>query len=192
LLLAALIGVFVARNWKKIPVPPELPKPFVASLKFITAADLARLPLATRFDSPIGTEHGAMTYNAQFMGEWNQDFGGCHTGDDLNGIGGYDTDLGDPVFAAADGMVVFAASAGGAWGNVVIIAHAIENRGARQCVQSYYAHMLGIAVSRGEIVRRGQRVGSIGKADGRYFAHLHFELRAFPTTHIGAGYRQTL
>jgi hypothetical protein len=163
---------------------------YIASLDLMRAADMARLPLAVRFDCPIGSEHGALTYNAQHFGEWNEDFGACHLGDDLNGIGGYNTDLGDPAFCVAEGRVLFAGNGGPGWGNLVIVAHAVDEAGRRNSVQSLYAHLDSISVAVGQNVGRGDKIGGIGTAGGRYYAHLHFEIREFPAPHIGAGYRQ--
>jgi hypothetical protein len=85
---------------------------------------LASLPIATRFDFPIGNENGALTYNAQGFTEND------HLGDDLNGIGGENSDLGDPVHAIADGRVLFAGDGGPGWGNIVILLHAYAEDGA--------------------------------------------------------------
>jgi len=52
-----------------------------------------RIPLAVRFDMPMGAANGALTYNAQSFWEMNERRGGRHTGDDLNGIGGMDTEI---------------------------------------------------------------------------------------------------
>ncbi|HEY1582915.1 MAG TPA: hypothetical protein VGF73_07445, partial [Chthoniobacterales bacterium] len=73
---------------------PELSerRKFEPSLELTSPIALAALPVATRFDFPVGTEDGAMTYNAQPFSE------NLHLGDDLNGIGGENSDLGDPVF----------------------------------------------------------------------------------------------
>ena len=152
----------------------QLPSPF----------ELASLPTATRFDFPIGSEHGALTYNAQPFTE------NRHLGDDLNGIGGENSDLGDPVFAVADGRVIFAGEGGPGWGNIVIVLHAYDENGARKYVQSYYAHLETILVRPQQNVRRGEQIATVGNANGRYFAHLHFEMREFITPFIGAGYRE--
>ena len=42
----------------------------------------------------------------------------------------------------------------------------------------------------GETVKRGQQIATVGTANGRYFAHLHFEMREFLTPFIGPGYRE--
>jgi murein DD-endopeptidase MepM/ murein hydrolase activator NlpD len=165
---------------------PELRRPPKVSPAFQIASPilLAGLPTATRFDFPIGSENGAFAYNAQPFTE------NRHLGDDLNGIGGENSDLGDPVFAIADGQVFFAGEAGPGWGNVIIILHAYEENGLRKFVQSYYGHVETILAERKQKVHRGEQIATIGTADGRYWAHLHFEMREFSTPFIGPGYRE--
>jgi murein DD-endopeptidase MepM/ murein hydrolase activator NlpD len=184
LLLAAIffgalaVGVFFRLG-------PELRRPPKISAAFQIASPilLAGLPTAARFDFPIGSENGAFAYNAQRFTE------NRHLGDDLNGIGGENSDLGDPIFAVADGQVIFAGEAGPGWGNVIIVLHAYEENGTRKFVQSYYGHVETILVTRKQKVRRGEQIATIGTAEGRYWAHLHFEMREFTTPFIGPGYR---
>jgi murein DD-endopeptidase MepM/ murein hydrolase activator NlpD len=165
---------------------PELRRPPKVSPAFQLASPifLAGLPTATRFDFPIGSENGAFAYNAQPFTE------NRHLGDDLNGIGGENSDLGDPVFAVADGQVLFAGEAGPGWGNVIIVLHAYDENGARKFVQSYYGHVETIMVERKQKLHRGEQIATIGTADGQYWAHLHFEMREFTTPFIGPGYRE--
>ncbi len=125
-----------------------------------------------------------MAYNAQPFTE------NMHLGDDLNGIGGENSDLGDPVFAVADGQVMAAREGGPGWGNVIIVLHAYRENGARKYVQSFYGHVQTILVAPHEKVRRGQQIATVGTGGGKYLAHLHFEMREFITPFIGAGYRK--
>jgi hypothetical protein len=37
-----------------------------------------------------------------------------------------------------------------------------------------------------------QEIATVGTAGGRYFAHLHFEMREFVTPFIGPGYREDM
>jgi len=151
----------------------------------LSAWQAARIPLATRFDPPLGAEHGALTYNAQKFWEMNEKRGGHHTGDDLNGIGGMDSDLGDPVFAVADGLVIYTGNPSPGWGNIVILAHRTTD--GRQ-LHSMYAHLERIDVARDTLVARGAQVGTVGTGNGHYPAHLHFEIRECDGADIGAGY----
>jgi murein DD-endopeptidase MepM/ murein hydrolase activator NlpD len=128
------------------------------------------------FAFPVGPPDGTGYYDAQSFGEND------HLGNDWNGLGGGDTDLGFPVFAVADGVVLDAADHEGGWGNVIRITHACGER-----VESLYAHLDRIYVVAGARVRRGQPIGTIGNAGGQYRAHLHFELRDRPLP-LGAGY----
>jgi Peptidase family M23 len=178
--LLACLGVLTWRLWPELTEPRNVDPAFQFPSPFL----LASLPSATRFDFPLGTENGALAYNAQPFTENN------HLGDDLNGIGGENSDLGDPIYAVADGIVLFAGEGGPGWGNVIIVLHAIEEGGARRYVQSYYAHCDTILVQADDSVHRGQQIATVGTGGGRYFAHLHFEIREFITPFIGAGYRK--
>jgi hypothetical protein len=176
----AAVATILVRLW------PELTRPKHVDLAFRRPAplELASLPTAARFDYPLGSEHGAFAYNAQRFTEER------HLGDDLNGIGGENSDLGDAVYAVADGRVLLARAGGPGWGNVIIVLHAYVENGERKYAQSYYAHLDSILVHAAEGVRRGQKIATVGTGGGRYFAHLHFEMREFITPFIGPGYRE--
>src|SRR5438046_7656194 len=152
---------------------PELTRPthLDSAIQIPPPFELTSLPLAPRFDFSLGSEHGALAYNAQRFTENH------HLGDDLNGIGGENSDLGDPIYAVADGRVLLARDGGPGWGNVIIVLHAIEENGIRRYVQSYYGHCQEILVHAGDDVRRGQKIATVGTANGQYFADLHFEMR---------------
>jgi murein DD-endopeptidase MepM/ murein hydrolase activator NlpD len=127
------------------------------------------------FAYPIG-ESIFMTEKRDWWDAWYnaQDFGeNRHLGEDWNANSGGDSDCGAPVFASADGRIVFAQDAGPGWGNVVIVEHTAPD-GTK--LQSLYGHLQSIAKDSGRIARREQ-IGTIGNANGRYSCHLHFELR---------------
>ncbi|MEX2579171.1 MAG: M23 family metallopeptidase [Verrucomicrobiales bacterium] len=141
--------------------------------------EMVLAPTADTFDYPVGSAHGALTYNAQPFLTAN------HLGDDLNGIGGGDSDLGDPVYAVADGLVIFAGWPSDGWGNVAMLLHELADG---RLVETFYGHLDSIRVPVGRQVGRGDTIGTIGTANGRYLAHLHFEIRRYPTLDAGAGY----
>ncbi len=136
------------------------------------------------FDFPVGPPDAKRYYNAQGFGE------NLHLGDDWNGIGGGDTDLGDPVFAIAGGKVKFAADNGAGWGNVLVIQHNIGTLTEPKFVESLYAHLDTMIATPGQTVQRGQQIGTIGDAHGAYAAHLHFEIREDTLLPIGGGYSE--
>src|SRR5437762_7327808 len=176
----ALIATLWFRLWPELTRPKYVDPAF----RLPSPLELASLPTAARFDFPLGSESGALTYNAQRFTENH------HLGDDLNGIGGENSDLGDPIYAVADGRVLLARDGGPGWGNVIIVLHAVEENGARRYVQSYYGHCDEILVDAENDVRRGQQIATVGTANGQYFAHLHFEIRECITPFIGPGYRE--
>ncbi len=136
------------------------------------------------FDFPIGKPDARQYFNAQTFGENH------HLGEDWNGNGGGNTDLGDPIYAIANGLVTFNEDVCCGWGNIVRIVHKLPNHSEYDYVESLYAHMHNINVKQGELVKRGQQIGTIGTAHGRYSAHLHFEMRNALNMSIGQGYAE--
>jgi peptidase M23-like protein len=183
IVLAFVISFLATLGWK---LWPELTRPRYVdpAFRIPSALELVSIPTASHFDFPLGNENGAMTYNAQHFTE------NKHLGDDLNGIGGENSDLGDPIYAIADGRVLLARDGGPGWGNVVILLHAYLENGDRKYVESYYGHVREMLVHPGETVGRGQQIATVGTANGRYFSHLHLEMREFLTPFIGPGYRE--
>lgn len=136
------------------------------------------LPVADGFDFPVGAPDAQGYRDAQPFGRND------HLGSDWNAVTGGDSDLGDPVFAAASGLVLFAAEGGPGWGPVVRVLHQLPDRQ----VETLYAHLDTVLVQPGQRVERGQQLGTIGTAHGRYLAHLHFELRDIVGMDLGPGY----
>jgi murein DD-endopeptidase MepM/ murein hydrolase activator NlpD len=133
------------------------------------------------FGFPVGPPDAHGYYDAQAFGRND------HLGNDWNGNGGGDTDLGDPVHAIGAGVITVAHDHGGGWGKVVRIVHGCGD-GAGDQVESLYAHLDAIEVHLGQRVASGERIGTIGTAGGQYLAHLHLELRAHAGLPLGGGY----
>lgn len=182
--LLAVMGINVWQRWQALQRTDGQPRPLDPAFIRLSPAEVAALPVASRWDAPLGSEFGALTYNAQPFRVTR------HMGDDLNGVGGYNSDLGDPIFAAADGQVVFCGVPGTGWGNMVILAHRVPDRrtGELQVVQSMYAHMDKVLVHPGQVLRRGEELGTVGTGGGLYLAHLHFEVRYGPYVNPSVGY----
>src|SRR5438270_11463582 len=109
---------------------PELTRPKYVdpAFRIPSPLELASLPTVTHFDFPLGNENGAMSYNAQHFTE------NKHLGDDLNGIGGENIDLGDPIYAVADGRVLLAREGGLGWRLGGTLLHAYVEAGERKYV----------------------------------------------------------
>lgn len=133
------------------------------------------------FDFPVGPPSARGYYNAQAFGQ------NAHLGDDWNAVTGGNTDLGDPVFSIAHGIVSQAYDAGGGWGNVIRVVHQ-HPAFPDGLGESLYAHCDTLLVQVGDSVRRGAQIGTIGTSHGAYLAHLHLEIRAKADLPLGGGY----
>ncbi|MBQ4821153.1 M23 family metallopeptidase [Aquimarina sp. MMG016] len=136
--------------------------------------------ISKSFDFPVGKPNAKGYYNAQKFRNNN------HLGDDWNGVGGGNTDLGDPIYSIGHGYVSFAENIGGGWGNVIRIIHQYQGK----YYESVYAHCNTINVQKGDLIKKGAMVGTIGNAGGLYYAHLHLEIRDNIFMDIGGGYAE--
>lgn len=131
-----------------------------------------RVRLADGFDFPVGKPDADGFYKAR--GYWPNG----HLGEDWNGRGGGDTDLGEPIYAMGRGVVIFSQNIGVGWGNCVLVRHIFrEADGKVAMVDSLYAHLHERKVKLHELVEKGQLVGTMGGNNGMYPVHLHFEVR---------------
>ena len=144
---------------------------------------LSRCKTVDGFDMPCGAPNGEGYYLAQIFGNKSN-----HLGEDWNKRTGGNTDLGDPVYAIADGAVYWSKINKGSWGNIIRLIHNVGTNENPKYIESFYAHLDTILVWEGQEVIRGQEIGTIGTAYGRYPAHLHFEIRKNINTPIGKGY----
>ena len=136
------------------------------------AVDYAKIQLASGFDFPVGKPDSKGYYKAR--GFWPNG----HLGEDWNGRGGGNTDLGDPVTSIGEGIVVQSRDLRMGWGNVVIIRHAFRDKGNKvRYIDSLYGHLNERTVVLNQRIKRGQKIGTIGTNHGMYIAHLHFEIR---------------
>ncbi len=78
--------------------------------------------------------------------------------------------LGDNIYAADGGVVVYAGANSYGYGNMVMIDHGTG-------FQTLYAHLSQIFVSCGQSVNQGQTIGAAGATGHASGPHLHFEVR---------------
>jgi murein DD-endopeptidase MepM/ murein hydrolase activator NlpD len=141
--------------------------------------------VADGFDSPVGSEaerRGARAWPAGWadaspfaklylIGTPNVAY---HTGADLN-FGAPYADKGMPVYSPASGTVIYQAELR-PWGNLTIIRHDPLRTATGTVVYSRYGHMQNVRVRVGQRVRRGDQIGEIGDANGRFIPHLHYDI----------------
>ncbi|MDD2942625.1 MAG: M23 family metallopeptidase [bacterium] len=77
---------------------------------------------------------------------------------------------GAPVYAAHDGVVVYAAGGLSGYGNLVLLR-------AADGFTTVYAHNRRILVEDGMKIRRGQKISEVGSTGHSSGPHLHFEVR---------------
>jgi murein DD-endopeptidase MepM/ murein hydrolase activator NlpD len=122
-----------------------------------------RVRLADGFDFPVGKPDAEGYYKAR--GYWPNG----HLGEDWNGRGGGDSDLGAPIYSMGRGVVILSQNIGVGWGNCVLIRHIFREADGRiAMVDSLYGHLHERKVKLHELVEKGQLVGTMGGNNGMY------------------------
>ncbi len=156
---------------------PALLAPLLALALMLSASPASAFEtvhclLADGFDYPVGKPEAKGYHKARGMSP------NGHLGEDWDGDGGGDTDLGDPIYAIARGVVILSENVKLGWGNCIIIRHAYrEPSGKIEMVDSLYGHLLEMNVKVGQTVQRGELIAKMGNNFGMYPAHLHLEIR---------------
>ena len=81
--------------------------------------------------------------------------------------------MGTPIYASGDGEILridYNRSRTG-YGNLIIIDHGVNG------MRSRYAHLNTIGVKRGQKVKRGDQIGTVGSTGLSTAPHLHYEIR---------------
>jgi len=102
----------------------------------------------------------ACVISSKFGARW----GKVHKGVDLA------ADTGEPVYAIADGTVIYAGNGLRGYGNVVILRHDSK-------LTSLYAHNSKLKVKQGDTVKQGQLISLLGSTGHSTGPHVHFEIR---------------
>lgn len=150
----------------------------------IDTALLNKLKACDGFDFPVGPPDAVRYYKARGL----LPVGLEHLGEDWNGNRGGNTDFGDYVYAAADGVVFYSDHYNNGWGTVIRMLHNYGTESAPKYVETLYAHVSNSWVKVGYVMKRGEVIGMIGSAEGKYHAHLHLEMRKKPGKDIRCGY----
>jgi hypothetical protein len=94
---------------------------------------------------------------------------------------------GTPVLAAADGSVYFVGDDSarkfspwsGFYGNIIVLEHSLKTA-PFDTLYTLYAHLSKMAVSNGQVVKAGEKIGEVGLTGTAFGSHLHFEVRIDP------------
>ncbi|MBL8046268.1 MAG: M23 family metallopeptidase [Anaerolineales bacterium] len=166
-------------------LPTATPMPTTTPEPVLTATPIPMAPIPTPFPNWESTlpQYGGWNGGGQCWGPvaapvgsgyfvWPTDhhvlvgrnYTYWHPGLDLGG------NLGDPLYAADSGAVVYAGWNNYGYGNLVIIDHG-------NGWHTLYAHFNEIYVACGEAVTQGDVIGAAGTTGNSTGPHLHFEMR---------------
>jgi LysM repeat protein len=117
----------------------------------------------TIMDGAVGTGAFIWPSSAHFISGYDYSPSTNHFGIDIDG------DLGEPMWAADSGVVVYAGWNNFGYGNMVVIDHG-------NGWQTAYAHMQVYSVICGQSVFQGTPIGTIGSTGKSSGPHIHYEM----------------
>lgn len=92
-----------------------------------------------------------------------------HDGIDIGG------NTGDPVYAAADGIVIYSDFNNGGYGNMIMVDHGVNSDGIK--IVTLYAHGDERLKNVGDVVKKGDIIMEMGSTGNSTGPHVHFEVR---------------
>ena len=92
-----------------------------------------------------------------------------HAGIDIGGS------TGNPVYAAADGIIIYSQYNTGGYGNMVMIDHGTNSEGVK--IVTLYGHGNKLLRNVGESVKQGELIMEMGSTGNSTGPHVHFEVR---------------
>lgn len=92
-----------------------------------------------------------------------------HVGIDIGGA------MGDPVYAVAEGVVIYSEMNDGGYGNMIMIDHGINSEGVK--IVTLYGHGSKLLKNVGDIVNTGDEIMLVGSTGNSTGPHIHFEVR---------------
>ena len=92
-----------------------------------------------------------------------------HDGIDIGGS------MGDPVYAAGDGIIIYSNFNNGGYGNMVMIDHGLNEEGVK--IVTLYGHGSKLLKSVGDTVKQGDVIMEVGSTGNSTGPHVHFEVR---------------
>lgn len=140
--------------------------------------EMVKAPTADHFDFPTGSRLGALAPTGRPL------LTNPHPGAEPDPAEEQNATPATPVYAVADGLVLYAGSPSGTPGEVIILQH---ERGDGRLVQTFYGSLDAMNVPVGSLVRRGEKIGTTGAANTLHPGSFSFAIRHQPTIEVGRG-----
>lgn len=102
---------------------------------------------------------------------------GYHSGNDVNGNGGGNTDCGTPLKAIANGVISSVISQASGYGRHLHLRFEVNGKS----YWAHYCHCQEIYVQAGQVVKEGDLIARMGTTGNSSHCHLHFEIKNQPT-----------
>ena len=151
----AVLGILHKSGIAATPPPTGGPTP---SKKHTVAPPLTTVP--EQYAGSLRWPLDAYIVSSEFGDRW----GKLHKGMDMA------ADVGEPVYAIADGEVIYAGDGLHGYGNAVILRHDRKT-------SSLYAHNSELKVKQGDHVTQGTLIALLGSTGHSTGPHVHFEIR---------------
>jgi len=154
----AVLGILHKSGIAKTPANPSKTGPSQPKKHAVPPPALAKLP--EQYSGSLRWPLDAGIVSSEYGERW----GKTHKGLDIA------ADVGEPVYAIADGEVIYAGDGLRGYGNVIILRHDRKT-------SSLYAHNSELKVKQGDQVTQGTLIALLGSTGHSTGPHVHFEIR---------------